>query len=70
VEQTATGGLEDAGQPTEVYGSPIIATIEEDQVTGLQVECRPDGTWVERLPCPSSPPSWHGWHPPTEWRHS
>jgi hypothetical protein len=76
VEQTAAGKRADAELLTEVYGSPTAATVE-DHAPGLQTECRPGDTWaertqkdLERLSFPSSLPSWHGWHPPTEWHHS
>jgi hypothetical protein len=67
----------DAELPTEVYGSPTTAEEEEeDHAAGLQAECRLGDTWVkrpqkdlERLSCPSSPPLWHGWHPPAGWHH-
>jgi hypothetical protein len=66
VEHTDVGELTDAELPTKVYSNPIVAA-EEDHTAGLQVECRPGGTWVKRpqkdlewLSCPSSLPWWHG----------
>jgi hypothetical protein len=77
VELTALGGWADGELPTEEYGSPTAAVVEEDHTTGLQEGCRLGSTWVECPPkvlewlsCPSSPPSWHGWHPLAGWRHS
>jgi hypothetical protein len=70
VEQTTIGELADAELPAEVYGSPTATEEEEDHMAVLQTECRLRGTWaehpqkdLERLSCPSSLPSWHGWHP-------
>jgi hypothetical protein len=50
VEQTVVGGLEDMELPIEVYGSPTTAAAARvDHAAGLQVQCRPGGTWAE---CP------------------
>jgi hypothetical protein len=74
MEQTTMGELVDAELPAKVYGRPTAAAEEEDHAASLQAECRLDGTWaehpkkdLERLSCPSSLPSWHGWHPPAGW---
>jgi hypothetical protein len=48
VEQPVVGRLEDVGPPAEVDGGSTTVT-ERDHAAGLMAECRPGGTWVERL---------------------